>query len=169
MYLDICLMILMVVAVFTDLKSRRIPNILIWAGLVFAFSYHFYTRGVPGLIYGLKGFAAGIVILLVPFILGGIGAGDVKLLGVVGAFKGITFAINTFLWMALWGGALALVLLLVNGQLLATLNRLGRGLLMAGMGFRSLSAFASRDEISIYYPYALAIALGVLTSYCKGW
>lgn len=169
MYLDICLMVLMVAAVFTDLKSRHIPNILIGAGLVFAFSYHFYTRGVPGLIFGFKGLAVGLAILLVPFIFGGIGAGDVKLLGVVGAFKGIAFAIDTFLWMALWGGALALVLLLVKGQLLATLNRLGRGLFAAGMGFRSLGAFASKEEMSIYYPYALAIALGVLTSYCKGW
>lgn len=169
MYLDVCLIILITAAVFNDLKSRRIPNILIIGGLVVALSYHYYTWGLPGLAFGLKGFAVGLVLLLLPFVLGGMGAGDVKLLGVIGAFKGSIFALSTFIWMALWGGVIALVLLIAKGQLMITVHRLGRGLLMAGLGMGSFGNAVSKEEFSIYYPYAVAIALGVLTSYFKGW
>lgn len=169
MYLNACLITLIIAAVFMDLKSRRIPNILIGGGLVIAFSYHFFIQGVPGLVFGLKGFAAGMALLIVPFILGGMGAGDVKLMGVIGAFKGSLFAVNTFLWMAIWGGVMAVALLLIKGQLMMTVSRLGRGLLLAGLGVCPLSDSLSKEELSLYYPYALAIALGVLTSYFKGW
>jgi len=169
MYLDVCLVMMITIAVYMDLKSRRIPNLVTGGGLVAALSYHYYMQGVSGLFFGVKGLAAGLALLLLPFILGGMGAGDVKLLGVIGAFKGSVFAVSTFLWMALWGGVMAVALLLINGQLLNTLSRLGRGLMMAGMGMGSLGDAVSKEELSIYYPYALAIALGVLTSYFKGW
>lgn len=99
---------------------------------------------------------------MVPFILGGIGAGDIKLLGVVGAFKGSPFAINTFLWMALWGGALALVLLLVKGRLLAILNRLGQGVLMAGLaGLIKKDRGQARVEVALVIPILLLLFAGI--------
>lgn len=169
MYLDGSLIALTAIAVYTDFRSRRIPNLLTAGGLLVAFSYHFSNQGVTGLLFGFKGLGVGLFLLLIPFILGGIGAGDVKLLGVIGAFKGSSFAISTFLWMAIWGGFMAIVLLVMHRRLLTTMQRLGRGLLMAGMGMGSLGDVVSREEMVIYYPYALAIALGVLTSYFKGW
>jgi len=169
MYLDGCLLVLIAIAVYTDLRYRRISNLIIGGGLLIAFSGHYYTQGITGLAFGLKGLGVGLALLLVPFLLGGMGAGDVKLLGVIGAFKGSSFSVSVFLWMALWGGAMAIVLLLIKGQLVATIQRLGRGLLLAGMGAGSFGDVVSRKEFSIYYPYALAIALGVLTSYFKGW
>jgi len=169
MYLDVCLFILIAIAVYTDLKSRRIPNLVTGGGLLVALSCHYYIQGFPGLVFGIKGLVAGLALLLVPFILGGMGAGDVKLLAVVGAFKGSVFAVSTFLWMALWGGVMAVALLIITGQLLITIRRLGRGLLLAGMGMGSFGDAVSKEEFSVYYPYAVAIALGVLTSYFKGW
>lgn len=169
MFLDVCLTIFILTAVFTDLKSRRIPNLLIGGGLAIAFSYHFYSRGLPGLIFGLKGFAVGMALLLLPFVLGGIGAGDVKLLGLIGAFKGGMFAFSTFIWMALWGGVIAVILLMAKGQLIATARRLANGMLVAGVGMGTLGSMTSKEEFFIYYPYAAAIALGALTSCFKGW
>ncbi len=123
MYLDGCLLVLIAIAVYTDLRYRRISNLIIGGGLLIAFSGHYYTQGITGLAFGLKGLGVGLALLLVPFLLGGMGAGDVKLLGVIGAFKGSSFSVSVFLWMALWGGAMAIVLLLIKGQLLATIKR----------------------------------------------
>ncbi|MDD3364948.1 MAG: prepilin peptidase [Syntrophomonas sp.] len=169
MLTDTCLIGLLLIAVIFDLKERRIPNLLIIIGMVMAISYQVYTGGYTGLLFCLQGLAIGIALLLIPFNMGGIGAGDVKLLGMIGAFKGSTFVVSTFLWMALWGGIIAVLLLTNEGRLGETLKRLGRGLVLSGMGIANLSDSVNKEEFSIYYPYGLAIALGVLTSYGRGW
>jgi prepilin peptidase CpaA len=110
--LEIFLFGLLVLAVIYDQRERRIPNILILVGLVLGLSWNIYGAGFPGLLFSLQGLAAGLALLFIPFALGGMGAGDVKLLGMVGAFKGAVFAFHTFIAMALWGGLVAVILLI---------------------------------------------------------
>jgi len=169
MFADICLFVLIFIAIIVDVKERRIPNIVTLTGMVVAIIYQLYTGGYSGMRFCLQGLATGIALLLIPFAMGGIGAGDVKLLGMIGAFKGSIFIVGTFLWMAIWGGIIALILLLMQGRLGETLKRLGRGLVLSGLGMVNLSDSFNKEELSTYYPYGVAIALGVLTSYCKGW
>lgn len=63
----------------------------------------------------LLGFAAGLALLLIPYILGGMGAGDVKLLGLIGALKGSGFVLETFIYMAVIGAMLAILVILMRG------------------------------------------------------
>lgn len=84
----ICLTVILVAAVTTDLKSHRIPNILIFPALAFSLMFSAATGGVEGLLNSLGGLALGIAFLLPLYAMGGMGAGDVKLLGVVGSFLG---------------------------------------------------------------------------------
>lgn len=159
-----------IIAVVYDLRVRRIPNPLIIAALVFAFTYHFYQGGSGGLIFSLKGFGLGLLLLLLPFLMDGMGAGDVKLLAAVGAIKGSVFVFNTFLWMALWGGLIALIILTYQRRVKETASRLKMGFFMAGLGLiTTFTDSLSREEYSVYYPYGVAIALGVLSSCFKGW
>jgi prepilin peptidase CpaA len=58
--------------------------------------------------------AAGIALLFIPFLLGGMGAGDAKLLGAIGAFVGAQGALIVFVYTAALGGIFALFLLAVN-------------------------------------------------------
>lgn len=169
MFLDYILLVIILLALVFDLRERRIPNLLIVLGLISAGVYHGYTAKIAGLIYCGQGLLTGILLLLIPFLMGGMGAGDVKLLGVIGAIKGYLFAISTFLWMALWGGIIAILLLIYQRKLWKTFSRLGRGLMMTAIGAMPLSQAISKQEFSLYYPYALAIALGVLSSYVKAW
>lgn len=169
MFQDYILLVIILLALLFDLRERRIPNLLIVLGLISAAAYHGYTAQTAGLIYCGQGLVTGILLLLIPFLMGGMGAGDVKLLGVIGAIKGYLFAISTFLWMALWGGIIAILLLVCQRKLVPTLSRLGRGLMMTAIGAMPLSQAISKQEFSLYYPYALAIALGVLSSYIKAW
>lgn len=167
MFTDIFLAGLLLIAVIFDLKEERIPNFLIIVGLVFSLCYYI-SGGYQLFLFSLQGFATGIILLLIPFCMGGIGAGDVKLLGVIGAIKGSAFVFNSFLWMALWGGVIAVILLIINKQLKETFSRLGRGALLSHMGAMSISSSLGKKESSIYYPYAVAIGLGALSSYIQG-
>ena len=82
------LVMLLVAAALSDISTRLIPNLLVGTGMVLALGSHFALSGVAGLVFSLKGLALGMVLLIIPFFMGGIGAGDVKLLGMVGAFLG---------------------------------------------------------------------------------
>lgn len=169
MLVNVVLAGVVIIAVVFDLRVRRIPNPLIITALLFAFSYHIYYSGSSGFIFSLKGFSLGLLLLLLPFLMNGMGAGDVKLLAAIGAIKGPVFVFNTFLWMALWGGMIAVVILLYKRQAKETASRLKNGFILASLRVANFTDSLSKEELSIYYPYGVAIALGVLSSFYKGW
>lgn len=136
-------------------------------GMLIALLLHLFLGGWTEVLFSLKGLAVGIALLLVPFALRGIGAGDVKLLGVVGAFQGVNFVFSTFLWMALWGGLMALIYAYRSGRLGQVVINLFPGAVKYALPFTARIA-AQRTE-QVVYPYALAIALGVVCTFLKGW
>ena len=82
------LLVLLAAAVVTDLKSHRIPNILLAPALSLALLLHTMHGGPGGLMMAVGGLALGLAMLMPLYLVGGMGAGDVKLLGVVGCFLG---------------------------------------------------------------------------------
>lgn len=166
---DIALLLLLSVAVISDQRERRIPNILILVGLVLGLGWNIYSSGVSGLWFSLQGLAAGIALLFIPFVFGGMGAGDVKLLGMIGAFNGAEFAFHTFIAMALWGALIAVVLLIKGGQLGKALRRLWMGILFHFCKVQKLSESIATGNSGICFPYALAIALGAVSMFFVKW
>lgn len=169
--LDMVLAVLLLAAALSDLSTRLIPNLLVGTGFLAAFIWHFFYSGVPGIVFCLQGFALGILLLIVPFFMGGMGAGDVKLLGMVGAFLGAGMVWDVFLWTALIGGVAAFFYLIVNGRLLKTIKRLVRPLFSAFLPWTSVALTGTRDrqEPKLYLPYGVIIALGTLAAYWKSW
>ena len=104
-------------ACITDLRSRRIPNWLTFGAAAAALVFHAVNGGGGGAVRSLGGCAAGIVLLVLPYALGGMGAGDVKLVGALGAWLGPR---DTF-WLAMYtgmaGGVMALVVSAWHGYL----------------------------------------------------
>jgi len=169
--LDIGLAVLLIAAALWDMSTRRIPNLLVGTGLVLALACHFALSGVAGLVFSFKGLALGMALLIIPFFMGGMGAGDVKLLGMVGAFLGPDMVWNAFLWTALIGGVAALIYLIVSGRLLTTLKRLLRPLVSSFLPWIFLAVSDNREkrEPALYLPYGVIISLGTLATYWKGW
>ena len=99
-----------------------------------------------------------------PFACGGIGAGDVKLLGVVGAFKGAGFAFWTFLCAALLGGLFALLFLIKRKELRQTVAKMGGALKLFLFSCFRVWNMGELDEEKerVTIPYGVAIALGSL-------
>lgn len=156
-------------ASYFDIKSRRIPNHLVLVGLITAVLWHGLSGGTNGLIQSLQGWAVGMALLFIPFILGGMGAGDVKLLGMIGALQGSAFVINTFLWMALWGGGMALVYLALDGRLWVMIARI-IGYYYPPILVKATLAFNTNERADkVTIPYGVAITLGALSTLIWMW
>lgn len=105
------------IAVATDLKTRRIPNVLTFGAALAAFAAHGYLAGWSGLGSSLAGWAIGAAFFFPFFALCGMGAGDVKLLAAVGAWLGPAATVWVALFSGVAGGAMALVVATMSGYL----------------------------------------------------
>ncbi len=100
------LLTVLLVSSVTDLAWHRIPNALLLPALVLALILQASGDGLDGLLSAATGLIVGLVFLMPLHAMGGMGAGDVKLLGVVGAFLGP------------WGALVAGVAALISGAVL---------------------------------------------------
>lgn len=90
-----------------DVRSRTIPNKLIAIGWIVGIALSLVQKGMFGAIMAFAGIATGFLLLLVPYLMKGIAAGDVKLLMVIGGFTGPAGAIATFTGAAVLGAVLS--------------------------------------------------------------
>jgi prepilin peptidase CpaA len=94
-------------AVITDLRARIIPNVLVLSGaLSGVLLAGLHPEGI-GLLRALGGLALGLAIFLPLYLLRAMGAGDVKLMAMAGAFLGYAAIAEAALWVLLTGGVLA--------------------------------------------------------------
>jgi len=152
------------IATVVDIRTRRIPNELTAAmaglGIGLAASG---VSGVP-LWASVLGFVVGLVLMMPGHVLGATGAGDVKLMAAVGAIVGPALVISAFLFTAVAGGVLAIVVAVRRRRLAATLA--GTGRLVAGStGTRELLRSAPPTSRFAYGP---AIAVGSLLAALVG-
>ena len=151
----------------TDVKSRRIPNLITIPAFFFGLLLHLYLGGWKQMLTSL---AAGLicgVIFLVFYIAGGMGAGDVKLITAVGAIAGLSHIAYILVLTAITGGIMAVILALARGKLKQTLMNVGE---IAShhkqAGLQPHPDLNLKNVQTLRLPYALAIAGGsVLTLY----
>ncbi|MFC4799981.1 prepilin peptidase [Neobacillus sp. GCM10023253] len=161
MIIKIILVIILLISLYTDVKNRKILNIITLPSILIGFIYHFATQGFEGFLFSGKGFLTGLGLLIIPYLLGGMGAGDVKLLAAIGALMGTSFVFYSFIYIGLIGGLIALVLLIRNKGLVDLIKSFFYTIAF----FRSNlgSMFISKDKPSrISFPYGIAIVLGTL-------
>lgn len=99
------------IASWTDLTKQKIHNSLLFPSFLLALIIHFLLSGFEGIEFSIIGSLTGFLLLIVPYILGGLGAGDVKLLIVIGAFGGLHYVLMSFIIGALLGGLFSLILI----------------------------------------------------------
>ena len=86
----------LLIAGVTDVREGRIPNWLTFSLAGFGMAVHGWHQGFSGLLLSVEGLAIGILCLIFFYIKGGMGAGDVKLLGAIGAILGPHLIIYAF-------------------------------------------------------------------------
>jgi len=105
------------IAAAWDLATRRIPNVLTFSAALVALAVHGYVAGWTGAGMSLAGWLVGVALFFPIFALGGMGAGDVKLLGALGAWLGPSAVGWVALFSAIAGGVMALVVAACSGYL----------------------------------------------------
>lgn len=149
-------------AVVTDLRGRRIPNVLTFGSAVTALLYHL-GWGDP--LNALKGWALGLALFLPVYLLRGLGAGDVKLLAALGAWTGPVLALWTGLFAAMAGGVLSVVVALRHRYLHQLFRNLWTLLMhwrVSGVG--PVDGFTLDTSRSPRLPYALPLLGGLVVA-----
>jgi prepilin peptidase CpaA len=160
---ELCALLTVVVvsgAMVTDLRSRRIPNVLTFTAFGAALALRIAFDGWLGLGLALAGALAAPAVLLFAHMGRGLGMGDIKLSIAVGALLGPKLAIASMLCGAVIGGVIALGLLMRRGHILSDFF----GLFLNGLPFlkrKSVEPGASAPA-SLTMPYGVAIGVGSL-------
>ena len=163
----VVLFTLLIVAAVSDVHRHRIPNWLTLSGLAFGLLYSAFVPfwGHHGFLWSLGGAGIGFGVMFPMWLLRLTGAGDVKLMAMVGAFVGPFGALCAALLTFAAGGVLAIGVLLWKGQLrraLCNVYHLTMGnILSAPAG--SLDFSMSGSDSTGRIPYAVAIAAGTLS------
>ena len=161
-------------AVACDVRSRRIPNRLVLAGMLAGLALQATVTpgaglfsepfGALGILKAGAGMLLGLVLLLPMYALGAMGAGDVKLMAMVGAFLGPLDTLGAGLASLLAGGLLALLVALFQGSLRKVAGNVRD--MVLGSVLRGLSGSSARVDAPSaatgQLPYAVAIASGTL-------
>lgn len=174
---DYVLLILLLTALYFDLTQQKIPNFLTFPVILGGLVAHTVMGSWEGFLFSFYGLLLGIALFFLPFYLGGMGGGDVKLLGAIGTLQGAQFVFQATLFTALCGGILALGYLLFKGQLGHTLkNILGKiavpffnalyfrygYLFLIRLSFYFSTPRDNKPVGKVYLPYGVAIVLGTL-------
>jgi len=153
----------LVVAAVTDVRSGKIPNWLTLPAVAAGLIGHTLFGGLMGdeTALGLAGAAGGLAMgagpLLLAWMAGGIGAGDVKLMGAVGALTGWRFALAAMFYGFLVAALMAVAVMLKRRIVRRTLARIGRFVWLAmtpGKGG------GPATEQSPKIPFGLALCIG---------
>lgn len=151
-------------AAVVDARERRIPNRLVVAGIACALVAQIWQGGASALPTAVAGAVVGLAVLLPFHLVGAMGAGDVKLMAMVGTGLGPKGTLGAVVLTFLIGGALALGIAASHGTLgrvLANVRAMLVGTLATFVVERR-AEIAAPAESAGHFPYGVAIALGVL-------
>jgi len=144
-----------------DLLSRRVPNLLVLSLLLLGLGSQVWAGGWAGGFAALSGATVGLLLLLPLYGLGGLGAGDVKLMAAAGSYMDASTAAIAVLLSINVATVIGLGILLVKGGLLAYLQRylsMAKTSLTTGQ-FMYLPP-AAGEAAGLKFPCAIAIAIG---------
>lgn len=158
----------LIVAAVIDGLKLKVPNWItfpmIISGWVYSAAFSPFA-GWEGLMYSLAGTAVGLALLLPAYAIGGMGAGDVKLLAGVGAWVWSTTTLYAFAISALVGGVIAILMVLArNGwvkhqtQFWVICNEI----LSVKDPEKLATIAAERKSSMMLLPYGIPIAIGTI-------
>jgi len=163
------------VAGVTDLWKFRVYNALTLPLLLAGLMYHGFNEGPRGLTLSLIGMLCGFGVLILFYVLGGYGGGDVKLLAAIGAWLGPVVTLYVFIAGSLVAGVYALALVLLYGSfgevwmrwkvLWYRLAAIGRHL----SSDDGIAAEQNRIDRRRRVPFATMLCLGVIATLVYLW
>jgi prepilin peptidase CpaA len=156
------LIIVTTVSAVVDIRKHKIPNFITFPSIAAAISYYGASYGWDGVGFSIGGMCVGIALLLLPYLMGGMGAGDAKLMGAVGAVLGIERTVTAFLFIAAMGCVYALLVIVFQRRRMKGYFRqmwlTAQGILLTRKYMPVESGKVDRPKVY----YGVAIAAGTL-------
>lgn len=165
--IDFTLVLVSCLSAFFDLVARRIPNWLIAIGATTGLAINAFQGG-HYFLQSLLGFAVGVAVLVLPFAMGWIGAGDVKFFGVMGAQLGIVLLPRIFLYSAIVAGVIALASLLSGKISFFSFKQIWLDVKIAIVSMGKIIPLPVRERVAKRdesVPWGVAFAAGSLIAY----
>lgn len=162
--------ITLIVAYVIDAKQLKVPNWITFPLAISGVAYWTIAQGWTGLGFSLLGLAAGLATLLPLYAFGGMGAGDVKLMAGAGAWVGMGLITQSFIVIALVGGLMAAVMILVSGRWRHHLRMAG---VILGDVLRLRSATGCFDRATerkptmTLLPYGIPVCIGAIGTFIQ--
>lgn len=151
------LAVMLSVAVYVELKERRIPNWLTLSGMALGLLIG-YLDGTTAFWSSLGGLAIGFGFLFIFYVFGGVGGGDVKLMGAAGTLMGSVMIKPALFYTAFIGAFLAVMILVWRRDFWVRISQ----------GFRRMVFWHKGNQEQLIklppvtVPYGIAIAIGCL-------
>ena len=148
-------------AAYFDFRWRRIPNWLVGATIALSLSWHAWSSGWDGLLLSGAGLLIGVALLLPLYLLKGMGAGDVKFFGAIGAAVTSKHILAVFVFAALIAGGMALFRVVAARALVATLSNIVDILnrfLHGRFSPHPVARLANENALAI--PFGVSVAVG---------
>ncbi len=108
--------VVLIVAAVIDGIALKVPNWITFPMIITGWVYSFAVAGLPGLGYSLLGTTVGLMLLYVLYSVGGMGAGDVKLLAGIGAWVHTDHVLNIFIATTIVGAIMAVIMVAWSGR-----------------------------------------------------
>jgi len=162
-------------ASWIDYRARKVPNWLNAALALMGFAAQSSFHGWQGLLTGAEGLLVGLGVLIVPWAMHGMGAGDVKLMAAIGVWFGPFMTLIAFCLGAVIGGIAAAIMILSSGRLYSALANLQTILIKVGRAETMFSEFGGAKTFgntSQLLPYGVPLTAGslvILFGQCLGW
>jgi prepilin peptidase CpaA len=152
-----------IVACVTDLRTRRIPNVLTFGAALLGLLVQALSTGMDGALSAAGGWLVGTLLFLPFFALGGMGGGDVKLLAALGAWLGPQETIWLAVYSGIAGGVLGVIVAASQGYLWTALRNV-RAMLAywSFVGFKPVPELTLESAKTPRLAYALPIFAGVV-------
>lgn len=163
----VALAALLIAAATIDVRSYRIPNWLTVGGMLLGLAWNtaLATPHHAGLLWALGGLGLGFAMLLPFYVLRVMGAGDVKLMAMVGAFLGTPGILYAVLFTFIAGGVVSVAYALAHrsvGRMAANVGEIARQVAFGAMaGVRPAGSSGVGPSIG-KLPYAISIAIGAI-------
>src|ERR1700722_5860099 len=152
---QVLLFAVLIIAATTDVLYRKVFNWLTYPAIAFGLTLAFCAGGTHDLKDHALGFLLGAGIFGIAALTGGVGGGDWKLVGAVGAIEGLKFSVYAIFYSSLFGALLAIVFLAYHGKMLVGLRRTARRAF--GLAVEKLP---DGDPVLQRLPYGVAISFG---------
>ncbi len=152
-------------ASWIDYSQHRVPNWLNLALILMGFAAQGLYFGWSGVNVGLCGLLTGFGLLIIPWLMHGMGAGDVKLMAAIGVWVGPMMAFYSFALGAVIGGVAAVVMIVSTGRLRMACANMGVILMKCSspkMMFDEFGSAKSFGTSSQLLPYGVPLTAGTL-------